>query len=143
MADQYDVTRLASALPGAVATAGHFGFAVPVGGRPKGFAWTWRERVDPKRARVPDPDVLAVRVADLSVKEELLAADPAVYFTEPHYDGYRAVLVRLAAIDEGELAELLTDAWLCTAPRALVREWEARAGAQGDPLRRRSPPLRP
>jgi hypothetical protein len=126
MADQGDVSRLAQALPNVVATGGHNGFGVVVRGKPKGFVWAWLERVDPKRARVPNPNVLAVRVADLEVKEELLAADPSVYFTEPHYDGYRAVLVRLEAIEVGELAELLTDAWLCTAPPALAKEWEGR-----------------
>jgi hypothetical protein len=30
------------------------------------------------------------------------------------------VLVRLPAIDAGELAELITDAWRCQAPRALA-----------------------
>jgi hypothetical protein len=126
MADQVDVSRQALALPDVVAGEGQFGFGVVVRGKSKGFAWAWMERVDPKRAKVPNPEVLVVRVADLTVKEELLAADPSVYFTEPHYDGYRAVLVRLAAIDERELAELLTDAWLCTAPPALARQWEER-----------------
>jgi len=126
MADQQDVERLAKKLPNVVATEGHYGFGVVVRGKPKGFVSVWLERVDPKRARVPNPGVLVIPVADLEVKEELLAADPSVYFTEPHYDGYRAVLVRLEAIDVGELAELLTDAWLCTAPPALAREWEGR-----------------
>jgi hypothetical protein len=126
MADQRDVSRLAQKLPDVVATGDQNGFGVVVGGKAKGFVWSWLERVDPKRARVPNPNVVVVRVADLEVKEELVAADPSVYFTEPHYDGYKAVLVRLEAIDVGELAELLTDAWLCTAPPALVREWEDR-----------------
>jgi hypothetical protein len=120
------VSRLARALPNVVADEGRYGVAAAAGGKPKGFAWVWLERVDPKRARVPNPDGLVVRVADLNVKEELLAADPSVYFTEPHYDGYRAVLVRLEAIEVSELAELLADAWLCTAPPALARQWEGR-----------------
>ncbi len=35
----------------------------------------------------------------------------------PHYDGYPAVLVRLPALGEDELRELITDAWRCQAPR--------------------------
>jgi hypothetical protein len=66
--------------------------------------------------------VLAVRVASLAEKEELLAADPEKFFTEPHYNGFPAVLVRLPAIDADELAELITDAWRCQAPRALAAE---------------------
>jgi hypothetical protein len=64
--------------------------------------------------------VLAVRVAGDGAKQELLAADGEKFFTEPHYNGYPAVLVRLAAVDADELRELLTDAWRAKAPRALV-----------------------
>ena len=71
---------------------------------------------------MPNPEVLAVRVASLAEKEELLAADPEKFFTEPHYNGFPAVLVRLPAIDVGELAELIVDAWRCQAPRALAAE---------------------
>jgi hypothetical protein len=70
-----------------------------------------------------------VRVANAGEKEELLAADPDVFFTEPHYNGFPAVLVRLAAVDVDELAELLTDAWRCQAPKALVKRFDA----AGDP----------
>ena len=48
----------------------------------------------------------------------MLAADPEKFFTEPHYNGFPAVLVRLPAIDAGELAELITDAWRGQASRA-------------------------
>ncbi|MGH9041601.1 MAG: hypothetical protein ACRDZ3_15380 [Acidimicrobiia bacterium] len=41
-----------------------------------------------------------------------------------HYNGFPAVLVRLAAVDDDELAELLTDAWRCQAPKALVAEFD-------------------
>jgi hypothetical protein len=47
------------------------------------------ERIDPKKPRVPNPEVLAVRVASLAEKEELLAADPEKFFTEPRYNGIR------------------------------------------------------
>jgi hypothetical protein len=59
-------------------------------------------------------------VADVGVKEALVADDPAVYFTTPHFDGYPAVLVRLAEIDPDELRELLRDAWLAQAPKRLA-----------------------
>jgi hypothetical protein len=95
-------------------------------GKEKGFAWVWKERVDPKKARVPNHAVLAVRVADLEEKELLLASDPAgdKLFTEPHYNGFPAVLVRLAAIDADELAELLVEAWYCMAPKALRNDFD-------------------
>lgn len=39
----------------------------------------------------PDEAILATRVADLGVKEALLAEDPDVYFTTPHFNGYPAI----------------------------------------------------
>src|SRR6202000_758430 len=54
----------------------------------------------------PEGDILGVRVADEGVKFALIADDPAVYFTTPHFDGYPAVLVRLATIDQQGLRQL-------------------------------------
>ena len=51
----------------------------------------------------------------------LIADDPGVYFTTPHFDGYPAVLVRLAEIGEAELNELITEAWLAQAPKSLAK----------------------
>jgi hypothetical protein len=122
MADQDDVRRIALSLPGTVEGEDRFAFSVLNGGKHKGFAWVWMERAAPKGPRVPRPDVLAVRVAGPGAKEELLAAGEGRFFTEPHYNGFPAVLVRLPAVEEDELRELLTDAWRCQAPKALVRE---------------------
>ena len=44
--------------------------------------------------------MFAVRVSGEEEKQALIAADPEKFFTEPHYNGYPAVLVRLDAIDE-------------------------------------------
>ncbi len=128
MADQDDVRRIALSLPGASEGADHFAFSVHNRGKEKGFAWAWNERVTPKKPRVPRSDVLAVRVAGQQAKEMLLAADAAKFFTEPHYNGFPAVLVRLPAIDVDELAELITDAWRCQAPRSLVDSFDDNQG---------------
>ncbi|HSH21892.1 MAG TPA: MmcQ/YjbR family DNA-binding protein [Candidatus Caenarcaniphilales bacterium] len=101
-----DVRRIALALPGATVDAS--GLAFRVGG--KLFAWPWLERIDTRRARVPNTGVLAVRLADEMEKQLLIDMNPDVFFTEPHYDGYAAILVRLAAIDEPLLGQILTDA---------------------------------
>jgi hypothetical protein len=120
MANQEDVRRIAMSLPGAQEGEERFAFAVEARGKPRGFAWVWMERVAPKQPRVPRPDVLAVRVADQAEKAALLAGDPDKFFTEPHYNGFPAVLVRLRAVSKTELRKLLVDAWRCVAPRALV-----------------------
>ena len=51
------------------------------------------------------------------------------FFTEPHYNGFPAILVRLSEIELDELAELITDAWRCQAPPALVKEFDARSAS--------------
>jgi hypothetical protein len=73
--------------------------------------------------RAPDGPVYAVRTADEGVKLALIADDPVVFFTTPHFDGYPAVLFELNRIGVAELAELITDAWLARAPRTLVAEY--------------------
>jgi hypothetical protein len=110
-----DVRRIALSLPEAVPDDP--GTAFRVDG--KLFAWPWRERVDPKKARVPNLEVLVVRVASELDKDALIDMDARVFFTEPHYDGYAAILVRLAAIDDAMLEKLITDSWRLRAPKRL------------------------
>jgi hypothetical protein len=114
MANQSDVRRIAMSLPGARAAATGFAFSVENKGKAKGFVWVWKERVHPRKARVPNPGVLAVRVADLETKDALLAGDPERFFTEPHYNGYPAILVRLQAVNVRQLRQLIESAWRCT-----------------------------
>jgi hypothetical protein len=94
------------------------------------------ERVEPNKPRVARPDVVAVRVADQEEKERLLASGEERFFTESHYKGFPAVLVRLAMIEVGELEALLTDAWRCQAPRALVQAFDERHDSAGVPAAR-------
>jgi hypothetical protein len=54
----------------------------------------------------------------------LLEADAEKYFTEPHYNGYPAVLVRLDAIFPDEIEDLIIEAWRTQAPAALQREYD-------------------
>ena len=124
MPGQQDVRRLALALPEATEADGAFGFAVAG----KAFVWLWRERVHPKKPKVPNPEVVVLPVADLGEKEALIASVPGV-FTEPHYNGYRAVLVRLPDVDPADLAEMVTDAWRAVAPKQLLSDLEAGPGS--------------
>ena len=125
MATQDDVRRIALALPQVEEGEDHFAFSVPTRGKQRGFAWVWMERVAPKKPRVAQPAVLAIRVANIEEKEALLALGDECYFTEPHYNGFPAILVRLAAIEVDELEALLIDAWRCMAPKPLVAEYDA------------------
>jgi hypothetical protein len=122
MSDQNDVRLIALALPGAVEE----GLGYRVNG--KLFVWIYPEKVHPKRPRVPNPEVLCVRVADQDEKQMLLDADPATFFTTDHYNGYPAVMVRLTRIEPDELAALITDAWRTRAPDKLLREFDAGLG---------------
>jgi hypothetical protein len=122
VATQQDVRRIALSLPGAREEKGRFAFSVENKGKQKGFAWVWLERLAPKKPRVPRPDVLAVRVRDAAEKAALIAGDPDLFFTEPHYDGFPAVLVRLRVVTKAQLGKLLLEAWRCQAPPSLARD---------------------
>jgi hypothetical protein len=97
----------------------------------KGFVWERPLRradeaaLEAAGVPLPDGDVLGVRVADVGVKEALIADDPDVYFTTPHFDGYPAVLVRLERIGADELRELVEDAWVQRAPKTVAQAWLA------------------
>jgi hypothetical protein len=130
MSDWDDVDRLARALPGVEESTSYGNRAWKVGG--KGFVWERPLRKTDLEAlgdAAPEGPILGVRVEHLVAKEALLADDPGVYFTTPHFDGYPAVLVRLGAIEPAELEELVAEAWLCRAPKRLAKEFlEARGG---------------
>ena len=80
-------------------------------------------------------DVLMFRVADLDVKDLVLADDRGVYFTTAHFDGYPAVLVRipdLARLDCDELGELVAEAWLTRAQKRVAKAWLDELGLPED-----------
>jgi hypothetical protein len=76
----------------------------------------------------PEGPILGARVEHLVAKEALLADDPGVYFTTPHFDGYPAILVRLEEISTEELEELIVEAWLAQAPNRLARAYLEASG---------------
>ena len=119
MATRADVRRIALSLPQTEENRDRFAFSVRNKDKLKGFVWVWMERIDPKKARVQQPKVIAVRTASLDDKYFLLGLDSGKFFTEPHYNGYPAVLVRLAAVTVRELRPLITEAWRSQAPKNL------------------------
>jgi hypothetical protein len=122
VATQDDVRRIALSLPETAEAPDRFAFSVRNRTRLKAFVWAWNERIEPKKPRVPSADVIAVRVANLDEKNIILSMDPEKFFTEPHYNGFPAVLVRLPAIGFDQLELLIRDAWRCQAPKALVQQ---------------------
>ena len=131
MADQSDVRRIVLSLPETREAGDHFGFTVlSRGSKHKGLAWAWNERVEPGEPRVPNQGVVAIRVANVQERDTLIKADPAKFFTEPHYNNFPAVLVRLDEVGRGELEELLTDAWRYLAPRRLVKAFDEEQAAR-------------
>jgi hypothetical protein len=71
----------------------------------------------------PDGPILGARVEHLVAKEALLADDPSVYFTTPHFDGFPAILVRLDRIGLDDLREVIVEAWLARAPKRLGKSY--------------------
>jgi hypothetical protein len=76
------------------------------------------------RIRSEAEGALVVFVADLEEKDALLASEPQVFFTNPHYDGYPVVLVRLEEIGLDELEELITDSWRVKAPKRVLKAFD-------------------
>ena len=66
---------------------------------------------------MPQPDAIALRVANLAEKDRILAWDPKKFFTEPHYNGFPAILINLPAITcPRELEPLIMEALAVPGP---------------------------
>lgn len=57
-----------------------------------------------------EPHSLVVKIG-FDHREELIAADPSVYYVTDHYVNYPSVLVRMSRIDRHSLRGLLEMAW--------------------------------
>jgi hypothetical protein len=124
MASWEDVRRIALGLPATAEKVvhGHANWRVRV----KGFVWERPLRPADLQAlgpAAPTGPILGARVEHVGAKEALLADDPDVFFTTPHFDGYPAVLVRLDRIGPEDLEEVIVEAWLAQAPKRLAREY--------------------
>jgi len=54
-------------------------------------------------------------VCSSDLRDVLISGEPKKFFTEPHYNGFPAGLVRLAAVNAADLRALLGEAWRCQA----------------------------
>jgi hypothetical protein len=121
MAGWDDVARLALAMPQATERVSRDMRQWCV--KDKLFVWERPLRKSDLKAlgdAAPDGPILGARVEHLVAKEALLADDPDVFFTTPHFDGYPAVLVQLERIGLDDLEEVVVEAWLARAPKRLV-----------------------
>jgi hypothetical protein len=124
MASWTDVSRIALALPETSERVSRQQRQWRV--RDKGFVW---ER--PLRAKeiealgddAPDGPILGARVEHVGAKAALLAEDPSIFFTTPHFDGYPAILMRLERAGIEDLREVITEAWLARAPKRLAKAY--------------------
>jgi hypothetical protein len=119
-----DVRRIALALPDATEAESRGLASWRV--RDKFFVWERPLRKSDLNAlgdAAPTGPILGARVEHLVAKEALLADDPGVFFTTPHFDGYPAVLVRLEEISVEDLEEVIVEAWLTRAPKRLARKY--------------------
>jgi hypothetical protein len=90
--------------------------------------FVWERPLRPKEVAAlgdaaPDGPILGARVEHVGAKEALLADDPRIFFTTPHFDGFPAILVRLDRVATEELEEVVTEAWLVRAPRRLAEAY--------------------
>ena len=125
MANWSDVRRIALALPG-VTEEPSYGGTRSWKVNNKGVAWERPLRkadLDWLGERAPKGPVLGVRVPETEMKNVLLKADPSVFFTTPHFDGYPAVLIRLDKISVKQLKDVILEAWLSRAPKRAVEAY--------------------
>lgn len=118
MADADDVRRLALALPH-VQEIDSDGFDFRVANR--GFVWSYPER-RPGKPREIRTDIAVLFVGDEAEKQALVLGEPELFFTAPQYDGWPLVMLRLDAVEQPRLAELVTDAWRMRAPDELTAD---------------------
>ena len=87
------------------------------------FAWERPLRTSDLNAlgaRAPGGPILAVRTADLEMKEALLGSGRAGLFTTPHFNGYSAILIALDDVSITTVKAVLIESWLARAPNAVA-----------------------
>ena len=73
-----------------------------------------------------DGDTLVLTPVDDIEQEALMAMQPDVFYTTPHYQGYPSVLIRISRVDPEDLRELLEQSWRRLAGKRLLQAYENR-----------------
>jgi hypothetical protein len=112
MADWEEARTVAMTLPGTTdrLSYGNPGFAV----HDQVYCWLRPLRKSDLAElgdRAPAGPVIAFRTADEAEKVAWIAECPDVFFTTSHFEGYPAVLARLASMDAELLARVMGAAW--------------------------------
>ncbi|MEU8306621.1 MmcQ/YjbR family DNA-binding protein [Actinomadura sp. NPDC048955] len=122
-----DVHELAQGMPHVTVEHGKSGNAVYQVGR-KSFVFFRTPRPDAVDPATGEryPDVIVFWVPSESDKEALVQDQASPFFTTPHFNGHRSVLVRASRLGEltlRELTEVVQDAWLSQASRRRGEAW--------------------
>jgi hypothetical protein len=95
----------------------------------RSFAWERPLRASDLKAldeAAPRGPILAVRTADLEMKDALLGSGEAGLFTTPHFNGYPAILIALDDVSVATLKAVLRESWLARAPTAAADAYLAK-----------------
>jgi hypothetical protein len=133
-----DVHEIAAGMPHVTVVGGsHQNPVYQVGGKSFVFFRNPRpDAFDPETGERHD-DVIVIWVESDDEKAALVQDPDAPFFTTPHFNGHRSVLVRasrLGEITRQELAELIQDAWVSRASKRRAQAWldgQAHGGGEG------------
>lgn len=91
---------------------------------------TWGEATFRVRDKIivmvgPDGERASLK-ASLLEQQALIARDPDTFSVAPYVGRHGWISVRLATVDPIEMSELITEAWRMTAPKSMVKEFDAK-----------------
>jgi len=129
-----DVHEIAAAMPYVTVENGSSGNPVyQVGGKSFIFFRTPRpDAFDPDSGERYQ-DVIVFWVPSDEDKLAMVQDETSPFFTTPHFNGHRSVLIRASRIGElsrQELAEVIQDAWLSRASARRAKEWLSSQGGK-------------
>ena len=110
--------RIGSELPDVEVSTSYGPPALPVRG--KAFCRMWGDDERDRKGPEVEGEVLVVFV-ELAEKRAWIETSDGALFDQAHYHGHGAMLVRLDAVDDDLLADVLEQSYRIKAPRTLLR----------------------